>query len=355
MLTIQQGDEMFKLNTVIHHGNDCLKELNEIKKRKAVIFSSNSMKRYGFTDEVANNLNMDSVIINGVKAEPELQEIKKYVKILEEEKPDIIVAIGGGSVIDTAKAALYEYKDAMLVAIPSTSGSGSEVTAASVIKENRMKRSIVATYIQPSHAFLDPRLPEKMPPELTANTGMDALSHALESLVSPLASPFSDSFAIKAAKLIFENLEKSVGGDKNARENMHYASCMAGIAILNARVGLCHAMSHKAAIFGLPHGYLNAVFLEYVVEYNSRDEYAMKKYRILENELGIKDLKEEIKGLKNKIKIAPLKNVVDEEEFFNKLEIISSEASADKLMNFNPIPASPDDIKRLYERAYDEY
>ncbi|MCD6513042.1 MAG: iron-containing alcohol dehydrogenase [Thermoplasmata archaeon] len=344
---------MFKLNTVLHHGRGCLDELKELEGNKAVIFASNSMRKYGFVDEVLSNLSMESVVIDGVKAEPEAEEITKYVNILHEERPDIIVSIGGGSVIDTSKAALYDYKNATLIAIPSTSGSGSEVTAASVIKENGMKKSIVAPYLQPSHAFLDPRLPEKMPSQLAANTGMDALSHALEALVSPLSSPFSDSFAMRAAKIIFENIEKSVNGNEEAREKMHYASCMAGIAILNARVGLCHVLSHKAAIFNLPHGYLNAVFLEHVVEFNRRNEEARNKYRMLEKEMNI-DLVDEIRRIKKEIKIIPLKNIVNEKDFMNKLDIISSEASVDNLMKFNPVSADVQEIRKLYMRAYED-
>ena len=198
---------MFKLKTKIFFGKNCIKNIEKIGGEKAVIFSSNSMIKYGFTNEVINAIKMPYFLIKNIKPEPEERYIEKYVKILKKEEPDIIIAIGGGSVIDTAKAALYHYKKAKLITIPSTSGSGSEVTAASVLKRNGLKYSIVADYITPLYAFLDPRLPEKMPSWLVAYTGMDALSHAMEAYVSKFASPFSDIFAINAIKIIFSNLK----------------------------------------------------------------------------------------------------------------------------------------------------
>ena len=346
---------MFKLKTKILFGKGCLSKLDAIEGKKAVIFSSNSMEKYGFLDEVLEHIKMPYALIKNIKPEPDEKNIENYVKILDKENADIIIAIGGGSVIDTAKASLFHYKNAKLIAIPSTSGSGSEVTGASVLKnEYGIKYSIVADYLIPEYAFLDARLPEKMNSRLAANTGMDALTHAIEAYVSKFASPFSDAFAIMSAKKIFHNLYDSVKGNSSAREIMHYASCMAGIAILNARVGLCHAMSHKLGMSGLSHGLLNAILIDYVIEYNMKDEYARKRYDEIANELHLKndELIKAIRELKKKIGIKKLKNYIREEEFNNMLEFISKEAALDNLMKFNPVKASKEEIKEIYEKAY---
>ena len=349
---------MFKLKTKILFGEGCLSKLDAIEGKKALVFSSNSMERYGFLDELLEYIKMPYALIKNIKPEPDEKSIGNYVKILNKENADTIIAIGGGSVIDTAKASLYHYKKAKLIAIPSTSGSGSEVTGASVLKNKYgMKYSIVADYLIPEYAFLDARLPEKMDGKLAANTGMDALSHALEAYVSKIASPFSDAFAIMSAKKIFNNLYDSVKGNNIARENMHYASCMAGIAILNARVGLCHAMSHKLGVSGLPHGLLNAILIDYVIEYNMKDKNARKRYDEIANELHLKNADELIKAireLKKKMGIKKMKDYINEEEFKNMLDFISKEAALDTLMKFNPIKANKEEIKEIYMKAYGE-
>ncbi len=347
---------MFQLKTKIVFGRESIKKLH-LKGRKAAIFSSNSMIKYGFTQEVADTIDMPYFIMKDIKSEPEEKDIEKYVEILKREEPDAIIAIGGGSVIDTAKASLYHYKKAKLVAIPSTSGSGSEVTMAAVLAKNGVKYSLVADYIAPIIAILDSRLPEKMPAKLVAYTGMDALAHAIESYVSNIASPFSQAFSIKAIKIIFENLLSSFNGSQKARETMHYASCMAGIAILNARVGICHVMAHKMGIFKIPHGLAISFLLDETMKYNMKDEIAKKRYNKIAKELGLKNahmLVEEIKRLKEKIGMKSIVSHIDENDFNNKLDLMAKEAAKDALLRFNPRKASMKEIKKIYEKAYYE-
>ncbi len=347
---------MFRLKTKIIFGRESIKKLH-LEGEKAAIFSSNSMIKHGFTREVMDAIDMPFSIIKDIKSEPEERNIEKYVEILKKENVDTIIAIGGGSVIDTAKAALYHYKKAKLVAIPSTSGSGSEVTMASVLAKNGIKYSLVADYIAPVIAILDSRLPEKMPPKLAAYTGMDALSHAIESYVSNIASPFSQPFSMEAIKIIFENLVKSVKGSREAREAMHYASCMAGIAILNARVGICHAMAHKLGLFGIPHGLAIALLLDETMKYNMKNETVKKRYSKIAKELDLKDaytLIEEINRLKKKIGIKSMADYIDAHDFNNKLDLMAKEAAKDALMKFNSRQAGMEEIKEIYEKAYYE-
>ncbi|KAA0006733.1 MAG: iron-containing alcohol dehydrogenase [Thermoplasmata archaeon] len=347
-------DGNFFIKTKIIFGRDSIERLSA-DGEKAVIFSSNSMLKYGFTNEVIDAINMSYFLIKDIKPEPEEKEIGKYVEVLEKQKPDVIVAIGGGSVIDTAKAALYHYKKAKLVAIPSTSGSGSEVTMASVISKNGLKYSIFAKHIAPSLAILDPRLPEKMPSSLAAITGMDALTHAIESYVSRISSPFSKAYSIKAIKDIFEYLPESVNRGGEAREKIHYAACMSGIAISNARVGICHVMAHKLGIFNIPHGLAVALLLEETIKFNMQNKKARKEYDMIAKEIGLKngdELIEKIKELKKKIGIKEMREYVKEEEYEDKIELMASMASDDKLLDFNPVKAGEEEIKEIYRKAY---
>ncbi len=241
------------------------------------------MKRNGFLSEAEDYVReagAEVFSIAGLPSEPSVEVIEEFLPKVREFGPDLLVAMGGGSVIDTTKALKVFYdapelvfeeiafidrfsrpkpvpklKTPPLIAIPSTSGAGSEVSAASVLKKNGIKYNIVTPEIAPEVAILDPRLPRTMPREVARNSGLDVLVHGIEAYTTKVAGPFSDAMAIRAIKTVFEWLPKSVEGDPpEARARMHYAATMAGIAFLNARLGLAHAMSHKAAWVG-PHAY----------------------------------------------------------------------------------------------------
>ena len=286
----------FSVPTKIIFGEHSLTHLKKLDGYKAaLIFSASSMKKHGFLDEVLEYVKAKDVeMVVGISSEPEYDDMASYINKARKLKPDIIIAIGGGSVIDAAKAVkiFYEFPEyefgmhpeniphlhTTLVAIPSTSGTGSEVSAASVLKKDGVKHAIVSPEIIPNYAILDARLPQKMPTEVARDTGIDAFVHAMEAYASKLASPFSDGIALKALKEIKENFFLSLKGNREAREKMHYASTLAGIAFMNARLGLCHAMAHKAAMLGLSHGKLNAIFFPHVMEFNMKDDEARKKY-----------------------------------------------------------------------------
>ncbi|WP_456365639.1 iron-containing alcohol dehydrogenase [Thermococcus sp.] len=376
---------MFWLKTKIIEGEGSLKVLSrEVRGyERVLILASNSMKRHGFlkeAEEYAREAGAEVFSILGVPPEPSVETVEELLpKVREEFRPDALVALGGGSVIDTAKA-LKVFYDAPelsfdeiafidrfskpkpvpklrtpLIAVPSTSGAGSEVSAAAVLKRGGVKYNIVSPEIAPEAAILDPRLPETMPPEVVRNSGLDVLVHGVEAYTTKVANPFSDAMAIKAIKTVFEWLLKSVEGDPEAREKVHYAATMAGIAFLNARLGLAHAMSHKAAWIG-PHGLLNAILIPHVMEFNAgRSEYARRRYAEIAKELGLKgveDLIHAVRELNRRLNVPSLGELADEEKFTSRLEEMAERAYRDGLMAFNPVEAKPEEIRELYLKAF---
>ncbi len=309
-------------------------------------------------------------------------------KMMQEFEPDWIIAVGGGSPIDAAKAmwAFYEYPDtsfedlitpfnfpklrtkAKFVAIPSTSGTATEVTAFSVITDyaKGIKYPLADYEITPDIAIVDPALAMTMPKTLTAYTGMDALTHAVEAYVSILNSPFTDPLAIKAIQMVFEYLPASYEGDKEAREQMHYAQCLAGQAFTNALLGIVHSMAHKTgAAFTtghVVHGCANAMYLPYVIKYNSKDPATMKRYAEIARAVAIEGTDEEcMEALREKINEfnrildipTSLKEFgVPEEEFFEKLPSIAEHAVGDACTGSNPREITPKQMEDLFTCIY---
>ena len=294
----------FTLPRDIYHGEGSLETLKTLKGKKAfVVVGGGSMKRFGFLQKVEDYLKeagMEVELFEGVEPDPSVETVMKGAEAMRNFQPDWIVAMGGGSPIDAAKAMwiFYEYPDftfeqavvpfglpelrqkAKFVAIPSTSGTATEVTSFSVITnyKEKIKYPIADFNITPDIAIVDPDLAQTMPAKLVAHTGMDALTHSIEAYTASLRSNFSDPLAMKAIEMINQNLVKSFEGDKEARNLMHEAQCLAGMAFSNALLGIVHSMAHKVgAVFHIPHGCANAIFLSYVIKYNRKvceDRYA---------------------------------------------------------------------------------
>ncbi len=375
--------QIFGLKTQVILGEGSLSRLKKIVSSydRVLLLVSRSMAREGFLKEAEDYISeagAEVESIAGISAEPSYEYVEEILPRAREFQPELIAAIGGGSVIDVAKAVKVFYDapgtafdeiaffsrfqkpkpiprlKTHLVAIPSTSGAGSEVSGASVLKRDGVKYNIVSFEIAPNFAVLDPRLPVTMPAEVARNSGLDVLVHAIESYVSKAATPLSDAMAVKAAEAVFSWLPESVEGNEKARENMHYAATMAGIAFLNGRLGLCHAMSHKGAWMA-PHGLLNAILHPYVMEFNMREEKARFRYRKLAKELGMKDEKElleKVRELNEMLGVPALNEIVDEKKFLAKLDEMSKKAYHDPLINFNPVEPTVDEIKELYLEAY---
>ncbi len=383
----------FTLPRDIYYGRGTLDVLETLKgKRAIVVVGGGSMKRFGFLDKVTERLKkagMEVRLFENVEPDPSVETVMRGAEAMREFQPDWIVAMGGGSPIDAAKAmwAFYEYPEttfedlitpfnfpelrqkARFLAIPSTSGTATEVTAFSVITDyaKGIKYPLADFNITPDIAIVDPELAETMPQKLTAHTGMDALTHAIEAYVSTLHTPFTDPLAIKAIQMVFENLPASYNGDMNAREQMHYAQCLAGMAFSNALLGIVHSMAHKTgAAFStghIPHGCANAIYLPYVIQYNAKNPEAEARYATIARYAGLegKTNAELTKALCDKIDSFNVQlNIpktlrefgIDEKEFKEKVASIAELAVGDACTGSNPRPITPAEMERLLNCVY---
>ena len=381
----------FTLPRDLYHGAGSLEELKNLKGKKAVVVvGGGSMKRFGFLQRVEEYLKearMEVALFEGVEPDPSVETVMKGAKLMQEFGPDWIVAIGGGSPIDAAKAmwAFYEYPDtkfedlitpfsfptlrtkAKFCAIPSTSGTATEVTAFSVITdyEKGIKYPLADFNITPDVAIVDPDLAETMPQKLTANTGMDAMTHAIEAYVSTLHCDYTDPLALHAITMIHADLVDSYNGDKEARARMHNAQCLAGMAFSNALLGIVHSMAHKtgAAFSGghIVHGAANAMYLPKVIKFNSKEPEAMARYADIARFIGLAGdsdealtdaLIAEIKEMNKKLNIAPCiklyeGGIIDEKEFNEKLATVAELAVGDACTGSNPRAIDPEQMAKL--------
>ncbi len=384
----------FTLPRDLYFGKGCMEEvLGNLKGKKAIIVvGGGSMKRFGFLDKAVNALkkaNIEVELFENVEPDPSVETVMRGAEAMRKFQPDWIISMGGGSPIDAAKAmwVFYEYPDvtfeqlitpfsfpelrqkAKFLAIPSTSGTATEVTAFSVITDysKGIKYPLADFNITPDIAVVDPLLAETMPPKLVAHTGMDALTHAIEAYVSTMNGPFTDPLALRAIQMVFEYLPASFGGDMAAREQMHYAQCLAGMAFSNALLGIVHSMAHKTgAAFStghIPHGCANAIYLPYVIKYNSKDATAMKRYGDIARFVGLKGKNDEelmlalcakIDDYNKKLNIPKtLKEFgIDEKEFKEKLSAISKNAVGDACTGSNPRSITPEQMEKLFTAIY---
>lgn len=383
----------FTLPRDLYYGAGALAQLKELKGKKAIIvIGGGSMKKFGFLDQAMGYLKEAGIeveLFGNVEPDPSVETVLRGAEAMRRFEPDWIISMGGGSPIDAAKAmwAFYEYPEtsfddlitpfnfptlrqkAKFLAIPSTSGTATEVTAFSVITnyEKGIKYPLADFNITPDIAIVDPLLAETMPQELTAHTGMDALTHAIEAYVSTLHSPFTDPLALKAIEMVFEFLPLSYEDDKNAREQMHYAQCMAGMAFSNALLGIVHSMAHKTgAAFStghIPHGCANAIYLPYVIRYNAKEADALKRYGEIARYCGISGGSDEaltdtlcvkIKEYNARLGIpATLKEFgIQETEFKEKIAGIAERAVGDACTGSNPRSIDPKTMERLFGCIY---
>lgn len=378
----------FTLPRDIYHGKDSLEVLKSLEGKKAfIVIGGGSMKRFGFLDKVLSYLkeaNMETKVFEGVEPDPSVETVMKGAKEMEEFNPDWIVSIGGGSPIDAAKAMwiFYEYPDftfekaivpfglpklrrkAKFVAIPSTSGTATEVTAFSVITDYKakIKYPLADFEITPDIAIVDPSLAETMPEKLVAHTGMDALTHAIEAYTASLRSNFTDPLALKAIEMVNIHLVNSYKGDMEARGEMHEAQCLAGMAFSNALLGIVHSMAHKVgAVFHIPHGCANAIFLPYVIKYNRKaceDRYAQIARHIGLKGESERELTDALIDLINKfnkelnIPSSMKEYGIEENEFKANLKFIAHNAVLDPCTGSNPREIDDETMEKLYTCAY---
>lgn len=312
-------------------------------------------------------------VYTDVIPDPPLEKVAAGVADMQEKRPTVLVAVGGGSAIDTTKAMRYSYERlggeriTCFIAIPTTSGTGSEVTSASVITDRaaKVKHLIIDDALLPDEALLDPALVVSSPPSVTAFSGLDVLTHALEALVGTEATEYTDALADQAIKIVFSDLATCVhnGSDIDARTRMHCASCMGGLAFNAAGLGICHAIAHQVgAHFHVPHGLANSMLLPYVVEANASNcEYARGKYAAVARELGlcgnglpdnivVMKLVKEIKALARACKApATLREFgVSVEDSVSAADTIVQQALKDASYPFNPVAFKAEDLKKVY-------
>ncbi len=395
----------FTLPRDLYHGKGSLEALKTLKGSKAIVcVGGGSMKRFGFLDKIVSYLEeagMQVKLFEGIEPDPSVTTVMKGAAVMAEFEPDWIVAVGGGSPIDAAKAMWikYEYpeitfeqmcvvfgipelrKKARFVAIPSTSGTATEVTAFSVITdyEKGIKYPLADFEITPDIAIVDADLAETMPKKLTAHTGMDAMTHAIEAYVSTANCDFTDPLALHAIEMIQDNLINSYNGDMDAREKMHNAQCLAGMAFSNALLGIVHSMAHKTgAIFEdcgahIIHGAANAMYLPKVIAYNAKDKTAAARYAKIADVMGLggESVEEKVellisylRSMNDALNIPqciksygadsyPCENgFIPEEIFLARLPEIARNAVADACTGSNPRSIDPEQMERLLKCCY---
>ncbi|SUY48043.1 alcetaldehyde dehydrogenase or NADPH-dependent butanol dehydrogenase [Clostridium putrefaciens] len=388
----------FKVGPNVYFGVGKLEELSKLQCKRAFIVTDPFMVTSGMVTKVTENLeaaNIEYEIFSDIVPDPPLETISKGIKAMDAFKPEVLIALGGGSAIDAAKAISHfrdlinkglknvsEDKKVMLIAIPTTSGTGSEVTSFSVVtdKKYNVKYPLVEESMVPEMAILDATLVKSVPNFITADTGMDVLTHAIEAYVSTEHSDFSDALAEKAIKLVFEYLEKAYknGNDLEAREKMHNASCIAGMAFTNASLGINHSMAHiLGGRFHIPHGKANAILLPYVVEFNadlSSDNRFDNKIQYSDTAIryakiakflnitssnnvreGVKSLVRAINSLKKTLNIpSSVKEVnVSKKDFDDNLKELSEIALKDSCTITSPRKPTIEEFNALFNVVYE--
>lgn len=364
-------------------GEGCLEHLKTIDTKKAVIvIGGHSMEKSGMLAKVEGYLKeagAEHSIIEGVEPDPSFATVMRGAKAMQEFEPDLIVALGGGSVMDAAKTMwiYYEHPElttleevqsgefpalrikARLCCIPSTAGTASEVSRSVVISdtETGMKHGIGNMEMMPDIAICDPEVTASMPPRITAETGMDALTHAIEALASTRANYLGDILAEKAALDIMEYLPQAYenGSDLSIREKMLNASMAAGIAFTNVSLGIVHSMAHTlGGYFHIAHGLGDAMLLPYIIRFNSTNERAAQIYNQLAKKAGGEDLAQMIDELNEKLHIPTAFHevIADEEKYMSLLNEMVEAAKADGCTKTNPIIPDIAQFKELFIKAY---
>ena len=395
----------FTLPRDLYHGKGALEALKTLKGKRAMIcVGGGSMKKFGFLDKAEAYLKeagMEVELFEGIEPDPSVETVMKGAEAMLKFQPDWIIAMGGGSPIDAAKAMWikYEYpettfedmckifgiptlrKKAHFCAIPSTSGTATEVTAFSIITDysKGIKYPIADFEITPDVAIVDPELAETMPKKLVAHTGMDAMTHSVEAYVSTANCDYTDPLALHSIKMIKEDLVDSYNGNMDKRASMHNAQCLAGMAFSNALLGIVHSMAHKTgaafADFGahIIHGAANAMYLPKVIAFNAKDETAKKRYADIADFIGLGGSTADEKV---QLLIAYLRKMsedlniphcikeygadsypcaqgfVPEEVFLERLPEIAKNAIGDACTGSNPRQPSVEEMEKLLKCCY---
>ena len=378
----------FEIKTKVFFGDQALDRLAEIPYNKVLIITDPFMAQSSMFNLVTDPLkraNKEFEIFKDVVPDPPIEKISEGVKKMLEYKPDVLVAVGGGSAIDSSKSIrefalrVEPYAEVGLIAIPTTSGTGSEVTSFAVVSDpkEKMKYPLVSEHLTPDEAILDAELVKSVPPAITADTGMDVFTHALEACVSTNRSDFTNALAEKAIEICGVFLLRAYldGNDTHARQKMHSASCLAGLAFNTASLGLNHGMAHQlGATFHIPHGRANAMLLPHIIEFNadinkhskSQKEYlpAVKRYATVAQILGLSSYNKimTVRSLVNWVQFMlkemdiPLSisqmGTISKEEYFNAIDRMADAALADACTATNPRVPTKEDVVKMYQKLW---
>lgn len=368
------SNNIFQIKPAVYYGCDSVDLLRQLDYTRALVVTDPFMKKSGMLEQVLGRLKGEDtyLVFAEIRPDPDTALVSAGVKALLEWSPDLVIAFGGGSTIDAAKSILYcagrvsGHPHIYFVAIPTTSGTGSEVTNFSVITMDGKKVPLIDDSLFPDSAIIDPVFTTSVPPTVTADTGADVLTHALEAYVSTGASNYTDALAEKAVSLIFEYLPTAVknGADLVVRAQLHDASCMAGMAFTNAGLGINHSLAHAlGGAFHVPHGRANAILLPTVISRNARSSEAAHRYAKLAELLGLVPPGAEDGVLRLVTAVRMLFKTIDipstlalqgvgRAEFEQKLENLCVTASADSCTATNPIQLTLEDLKDIYLSAY---
>ena len=378
----------FEMKTVIHFGNNALDRLKEIPYKRVLVITDPFVVQSSMINLITAPLNSAGIeydIFHDVVPDAPIDKIAEGVKKFLQYQPEAVIAVGGGSAIDSSKAIrefalkINNYGKVGLIAIPTTSGTGSEVTSFAVVNDTtaHIKYPLIADSLTADEAILDAELVKSVPPAITADTGMDVFTHALESYVSTQHNEFSAALAEKAVEICGEFLLRAYldGSDMHARQKMHVASCLAGLSFNAAGLGITHSMAHQlGAIFHIPHGRANAMLLPHIVEYNaninkrsrSQKEYlpAVKRYSNIAHLLGLSNYNEvmSVRSLVNWIQfmqkemnipltIEEMKTITPD-AYFAAVDKMADMALADACTAANPRVPKKEDIIKIYTKLW---
>lgn len=379
----------FEIKTKINFGDQALDRLKELPYKKVLIITDPFVVKSGMIGMIVTPLvegGIEYDLFQDVVPDPPIEKISLGVKKMLEYRPDAIVAVGGGSAIDSSKSIrefalkVDPYGEVALIAIPTTSGTGSEVTSFAVVSDpaNNRKIPLVSPSLTPEETILDAELVRSVPPAITADTGMDVFTHAIEACVSTNRNEFATALAEKAIEIVGVFLLRAYldGNDTHARQKMHVASCLAGLAFNSASLGLNHGMAHQlGARFHIPHGRANAMLLPHIIEYNSainkysksQKEYlpAVKKYANVANILGLKSYNEVmtvralvywVQCMLNEMNI-PLSisqmGKISREEYVSMVDAMADAALADACTATNPRVPTKEEVVKIYMDLWD--
>lgn len=371
----------FNINTKIYFGENSLEYLKTLNTKNVFIVCDPFLVNNGTLDKLKINLKTENILIfSDVKPDPDIEVVSNGIAKLKDFNPELIIAMGGGSVIDATKAMMEFGKNILnlgkveFVVIPTTSGTGSEVTNFSVITDaaKGVKYPLVSDSLLPNVAILDPEFTKTVPPHITADTGMDVLTHSIEAYVSTKANDFSDALALKAINLVFENLELCFkdGMNTRAREKMHNASCLAGMAFNNTSLGINHSVAHIiGGKYHLAHGRINTLLMPHIIEYNAGIEgydnnfsETAKRYADIAKSLGIAkgNVRSSVKALMNKIvqlqkamnMPLSLKEMQVDLSNFDEIKAEMAEVALnDKCTATNPVQPTKEDIIKILDKV----